>query len=128
MASTLAPGLAQAQSPSACRFLTPPHGSTKGREVLSLSGDQAKLHFRGRVLLLKIRELPCGNRCVAPGRPGQRELELIGDGLRATLVKPLLCSRDSEVCSGLPAGPATLTLLEARGRTVLRLWNDDCDS
>jgi hypothetical protein len=80
-----------------------------------------------KLALLKVAETNCARNCVVAGGSGERIFQLPGPGVAATLTKQVTCARDAEVCGGLAAGYATLSLSTAAGSTVMRVWGEYCD-
>jgi hypothetical protein len=109
-----------------CRFRSPGSAQSQGRIVLQMNGEKAALHISGRPVTLHVEEEQCTD-CWYPGKSGVKVFRLTGGEVRATVIKPVFCSRDAEVCSGMHQGKARLVVTTAKGRRTASVWNDDCD-
>lgn len=107
----------------ACRFSS----KAAGGVVALVAEGQATMRLDGKLVQFKVTEVQCTTDCVAPGRYGTRSFRLLADNARAGLSKRVFCHRDSEACSGLAEGPASLTVSTERGRARVALWHADCD-
>jgi len=105
-----------------CRF----SGKAAKGVLVVVADGQATMRLDGKLVEFKVAEVQCTTKCVSPGRHGTRTFRLVGAQARAVLSKPVFCHRDSEVCAGLPEGPASLTVSTNRGRVSVALWNPDC--
>lgn len=110
-----------------CRVSAIQSSGAGGVAVLQWSGTKGILQMGGRSVTLAVSEEPCTSDCTRPGQDGFRVFQFHGDGVHATLRKQVSCARDAEVCQGLPAGRATLTLSTEKGRIRLTARNDECD-
>lgn len=130
-AATAAPRVEAIAEPAdrlvGCGFRTvgkPPAG---GRLVLHWIAERGTMNVDGKTIALKVTAEQCTSDCVAPGKSGTQVFRLTGgDGVQATLRTRVRCPRDAEVCSGLFAAQARLTVSSARGKALLRVRNEDC--
>ena len=110
-----------------CRVSAIRASGVSGDVVLQWSGTKGTLQMKGPPVILSASEEPCASQCTRPGKDGFRVFHFHGDGVHATLRKQVSCARDAEVCHGLPAGRATLTISTGKGKTRLAARNDECD-
>ena len=114
-------------SEAGCRFsVLSPRNEDRG-VVLEWVGTKATMQIDGKTLTLDVNEARCSQDCVTPGKRGVRVIHFLNSRAQATLRKAIFCHKDSEVCSGLPEGPANLVVSTAQGRTSLSVWNQSCD-
>lgn len=131
-AATAAPRVEAIADPAdplvGCGFRTvgkPPAG---GRLVLHWTRERGTMKVDGRTIDLKVTAEQCTSDCVAPGKSGTQVFRFTGsDGVQATLRTRVHCQRDAEVCSGLFAAQARLTVSSASGKALLRVRNEDCN-
>jgi hypothetical protein len=107
-----------------CVFSLAPSGSSV--LVVSESSFLATMHVDGKTVELQAHELQCTTNCVSPGRRGVRRFKLTGHGIYGTLTKHAFCNRDSEVCAGMFAGTARLSIQTARGKLAVIVHHPDC--
>ena len=94
--------------------------------VVNESSFLAAMHVDGKAVDLQVQELQCTSNCVSPGRHGIRRFKLVSHGIHGTLTKRVFCNRDSEVCAGMFAGTAHLSIQTARGRLAVVVHHPDC--
>ena len=131
-AATAAPRIETIAEPAdllvGCGFRTVGEPPAGGRLVLFWNAERGTMKVDGKTIALKATAEQCTTDCVAPGKSGTQVFSFTGsDGVQATLRTRVHCPRDAEVCSGLFAAQARLTVWSSRGKALLRVRNEDCD-
>lgn len=116
----------QVNMTSGCQFRIPSAAKSQGRIVLQLNAAKASLRISGQPITLDVKKEECKD-CWYPGKSGVKVFSLTNRDVRATAMKPVTCSRDAEVCSGIHKGEASLVVVTAAGSKTVSVWNDDCD-